>query len=335
MGKRSVTLNLKDAKGIDIARKLMFWSDAVLENFAPKAMRGFGLDYESVAADKPDLVMVSSCMNGQTGPHRNYPGFGAQGSALGGFNALTGWPDYDPMGPFGTITDSLSPRFTAAAIVAAVQYRRRTGRGVHVDVSQVENALFTLSPWLLDYAVNGVTTLRMGNRSVRTAPHGAFPCRDEGEISDRWVAIAVWNDEEWAKLAEIIGVGDATFGTAAARLDRVDEVEGLVAAWTRERTRLEVAEELQAAGIEAVPVADFGDLNDDPQLAHRKHFVTLEHSVLGASGYERNGFRLSGAPSAYPGATPALGQHTDEVLGEILGIGAAERKQLNESGALD
>jgi benzylsuccinate CoA-transferase BbsF subunit len=206
---------------------------------------------------------------------------------------------------------------------------------VHIDVSQVESALFSISPWLLDYAVNGVTTLRNGNRSLRTAPHGAFPCRDEGELSDRWVAIAVWSDAEWAKLADIIGASDATLETLAARLDRVEEVEALVAAWTRDRTRLDVAEELQAAGIEAVPVADFGDLHDDPQLAHRKHFVLLEHTVVGESLYERNGFRLSGAPSSYPAATPALGQHTDDVLGEILGIGKAEREQLGESGALD
>ena len=335
VGKRSVTLNLKDAKGIEIARNLMFWSDAVLENFAPKAMRGFGLDYESVAPDKPDLVMVSSCMNGQTGPHRNYPGFGAQGSALAGFNALTGWPDYEPMGPFGTITDSLSPRFTATAIAAGVAYRKRTGRGVHIDVSQVENALFALSPWLLDYAVNGNTTLRMGNRSLRTAPHGAFPCRDEGEVADRWVAIAVWSDKEWAKLALIMGISDPSLASGAARLVRVDEVEELVAAWTRERSRLEVAIVLQAVGIEAVPVADFGDLHDDPQLAHREHFVSLEHDVLGDSQYERNGFRLDNAPSSYPHASPTLGQHTDDVIGEILGLSGAEREQLTESGALD
>lgn len=335
VGKCSITLDLKNEKGIEVARRLMFWADAVLENFAPKAMRGFGLDYASVAADKPDLVMVSSCMNGQTGPHRNYPGFGAQGSALSCFNHLTGWPDAEPLGPYATITDSLSPRFSAAAIAAAVLYRRRTGRGVHVDVSQVENALYTLSPWLLDYAVNGEITGRIGNRSLRTAPHGAFPCRAEGDLSDRWVAIAVWSDAEWATLAGLLGVDDASLATNEARLERVDEVEALVAHWTRERTRAEVADRLQAAGIEAVPVEDFGDLNDDPQLAHRAHFVELEHGVIGPALYERNGFRLSDAAQGYPGATPALGQHTDHVLGELLGLGADEIQALREAGALD
>jgi benzylsuccinate CoA-transferase BbsF subunit len=334
-GKRSITLNLKDAKGIEIARKLMYWADAVLENFAPKAMRGFGLDYDSVAPDKPDLVMISSCMNGQTGPHRNYPGFGAQGSALACFNFLTGWPDREPMGPFATITDSLSPRFSATAIAAGVLYRRRTGRGVHIDVSQVENALFTLAPWLLDYSVNGKITGRIGNRSLRTAPHGAFPCLAEGEIDDRWVAIAVWNDEEWARLAAIIGLDDPSLAATQARLARVDEVEELVSRWTHGRTRGAVAETLQAAGIEAVPVQDFGDLHEDPQLAHRAHFIPLEHTVTGASLYEHNGFRLSDAPTGYPHATPALGQHTDSVLRELLGLAAAEVDALQQAGALD
>ena len=335
VGKRSITLDLKDAKGIEVAKRLIFWADAVLENFAPKAMRGFGLDYATLAGEKPDLVMVSSCMNGQTGPHRDYPGFGAQGSALSCFNHLTGWPDREPIGPFATITDSLSPRFSAAAIAAGVLYRRRTGRGVHVDVSQVENALYTLSPFLLDYSVNGNLTGRRGNRSPHAAPHGAFPCRPEGDVDDRWVAIAVWNDEEWAKLAALLGLDDRSLGTTSARLARVGEVEAAVAAWTRERTRDEVARQLQAEGIEAVPVSDFGDLNQDPQLARRGHFVELEHAVLGRCVYERNGFRLSDARSGYTRPAPALGQHTEGVLTELLGLAPEEVAALREAGALD
>ena len=330
-GKLSVTLDLKDPGGLEVARKLIHWADGVLENFAPKAMRGFGLDYDSLVADKPDLVMVSSCLNGQTGPHRNYPGFGGQGSALSGYNFVTGWPDREPMGPHGTITDSLSPRFAVSALAAGMLYRRRTGRGVHLDLSQVETAVYTLSPWLLDFAVNGNVTMRMGNRSRRVAPHGAFPCRGE----DRWVAIAVWSDEEWQRLAAIAGLADPTLAALEARLERVDEVEAALAAWTAERSREEVAEQLQSAGIEAVPVADFGDLHDDPQLAHRGHFVDIEHPVLGPNVYERNGFRLSDAPGAYPGPSPTLGQHNDRVLGELLGLDADERRRLADSGALD
>ena len=288
----------------------------MLENFAPKAMRGFGLDYDTIARDKPDLVMVSTCLNGQTGPHRDYPGFGGQGSALSGFNWLTGWPDREPIGPFGTITDSLAPRFAALAMAAGALYRRRTGRGAYFDLSQVEVAQYTLAPWLLDYANNRHIAARIGNRSPRAAPHGAFPCRGE----DRWIAIAVWSDAEWQRLREITGLSVGEGATAAERLARADEIEAALAAWTRSRSREEIAERLQAAGIEAVPVADFCDLLVDPQLAARGHFVALEHPVLGESYYERNGFRLSDAPGGYDRPTPTIGQHNVEVLESLLGL---------------
>ncbi len=331
VGKRSVALNLKHEDGVAVAKRLIFWADGVLENFAPKAMRGFGLDYETLAQERPDLVMVSSCLNGQTGPHKDYPGFGGQGSALSGMNFLTGWPDREPLGPYGTITDSLSPRFGATALAAGILYRRRTGKGVHLDVSQVETALYTLSAWLLDYAVNGNTETRMGNRSLRAAPHGAFACRGV----DRWVAIAIWSDAEWARFAEIAGVRDASLATLGARLGRVDEVEEIVSRFTHERSREEVCEQLQAAGIEAVPVADFGDLHEDPQLEARAHFAALSHPVLGETLYERNGFRLSAAESGYRDATPVLGQHNDLVLRELLGLSAAECERLVASGAVE
>ena len=172
VGKRNLTLNLKQPAGVELVRRLVVeWADAVAENFAPRAMKGFGLDYDSLAAIKPDLVMMSACLNGQTGPHKDYPGFGGQGSALAGYNALTGWPDREPVGPYGTITDSLAPRYVAAALAAGLHYRRRTGHGVYLDLSQVESAIWTLAPWLLDYEIDGVIRLRDGNhhRDARAA----------------------------------------------------------------------------------------------------------------------------------------------------------------------
>lgn len=331
VGKRSITLNLKSEGGVDVARRLIHWADAVLENFAPRAMRGFGLDYESMAKAKPDLVMVSTCLNGQTGPHRNYPGFGGQGSALSGYNAVTGWPDREPMGPYGTITDSLAPRFAATALAAGLFHRRRTGRGLHFDIAQVEAAQYTLAPWILDFANNGRVGPRSGNRSDQAAPHGAFPC--EGD--DRWVVIAAWTDEEWSRLARHVGVDDPTLAVASERLARVDEVEALVANWTKSQTREQVAERLQADGIEAVPVQDFGDVLKDPQLASRGHFEMLEHPCFGPSPYERNGFRLSEAPGSYGRPSPLLGEHTDEVLREILGLAEGEIASLRESGGVE
>jgi crotonobetainyl-CoA:carnitine CoA-transferase CaiB-like acyl-CoA transferase len=334
VGKLSVTLNLKHPDGVAIARRLVQWSDAVAENYAPRAMRGFGLDYDSIKSLKADLVMVSSCLQGQTGPHRDYPGFGGQGSALGGYNLLTGWPDREPVGPYGTITDSLAPRFVATALAAGLLYRRRTGRGLHLDVSQVEAAVYSLSPWVLDYVANGHVGIRQGNRSDRFVPHGAFAC--EGE--DRYVAICCWDDDDWSALAEEMGLESSSsklFASFAERAAHIDEVEALVAAWTAKRNASAVAEELQRAGVEAVPVADLGDACADPQLHHRGHFVTLTHPCMGECGYERNGFRMSDEQSGYEHSSPQLGEHNDFVLGEILGMSSAERRRLEEDGVLE
>jgi crotonobetainyl-CoA:carnitine CoA-transferase CaiB-like acyl-CoA transferase len=313
-GKRTITLNLKHPDAVALAKRLVFeWADAVSENYAPRAMRGFGLDYDTLVAGKPDLVMISACLQGNTGPHRNYPGFGGQGSALAGFNLLTGWPDRAPVGPFGTITDSLAPRFVAAALAAGVLHHRRTGAGMYLDLSQVEAAVYSLSPWLLEYRRNGRVIERSGNddASGRAKVHGAF----RGAGDDRWVAVAAWNEEELAALESVTG-GD---------LD----------AWAATRSPLAAAEALQAAGVEAVPVQDFADAYADPQLAFRKHFVALEHPVLGDGRYERNGFRLSDAPSGYERATPTLGQDNDWVFRDILGLDSAEVERLGAAGALD
>jgi crotonobetainyl-CoA:carnitine CoA-transferase CaiB-like acyl-CoA transferase len=337
VGKKNVALNLKKPEAVALVKRLVTeWCDAVAENYAPKAMKGFGLDYDTLAAIKPDLVMISACLNGQTGPHKDYPGFGGQGAALGGYNALTGWPDREPVGPYGTITDSLAPRFVAAALAAGLLYRRRTGKGVYLDISQVESANWSLSPWLLDYEMGDVIRLRDGNRHAKMCPHGAFPCADEGDVGDRWVAIACPSDTEWDDLRGLLGYED-DFDTAsfASRKDREDEIEARLAAWTSTRTRAEVAEQLQAMGIEAVPVEDFGDLHDDPQLALREHFERHTHAFLGSGLYERNGFRLSDSPSGYDQAGPTLGQDRDWVLRDLLGCTDAEIEAMKASGAVE
>ncbi len=316
VGKRNLTLNLKKPEAVALVIRLVTeWADAVAENYAPKAMKGFGLDYATLAAHKPDLVMVSACLNGQTGPHRDYPGFGGQGSALAGYNALTGWADREPVGPYGTITDSLAPRFVASALAAGLLYHRRTGHGVYLDVSQVESAIYCLSPWLLDYEIDGVINLRDGNNDRRALLHAAFPCADEGEIDDRWVTIACWNQDELDRLHAITGPDVETF--------------------TRARTRLAIAEQLQAAGIEAVPVEDFGDVNDDPQLAYRHHFEPHTNPIVGPGLYERNGFRLSAVPGGYDRSGPTLGQDNEWALKEVLGLDDAEIDALLADGAVE
>ena len=181
--------------------------------------------------------------------------------------------------------------------------------------------MWALSPWLLEYACNGRIVERDGNRSDRAVLHGAYPCAGD----DRWVAVAAWDDDELARLAKVAEL-DAE-GNA--------EVEDALSAWTSTRTPLEVADLLQAAGLEAVPVQDFGECFDDPQLRHRDHFVTLTHPFLGEGAYERNGFRLSDAPSGYARPAPTLGQDNDHVLGEILGLSSTDIGRLATDGVLE
>src|SRR5256712_3955230 len=249
--KLSVALDLSRAEGVAVARRLALWADAVAENFAPGAMAKWGLDYAALVRERPDLVLISTCLNGQTGPERPYPGFGGQGSALAGFNHLTGWPDREPVGPFGTITDSLSPRFAALLLASALLQRHRTGQGQHIDLAQVEGGIVCLTEAMITYAVNGEILGRMGNRSRHEAPHGVFPCAGK----DRWVAIVVHDDEDWRRLVRAMrepeSAADKGLATTAGRLAHVDELERRLAEWTSPRRAADVAEALQAAGVEA------------------------------------------------------------------------------------
>jgi benzylsuccinate CoA-transferase BbsF subunit len=201
----------------------------------------------------------------------------------------------------------------ATALAAALLHHRATGNGVYVDLSQVECAAWTLSDWLLAYRRDGVIGERLGNGHPGAALHGVFPCAGD----DRWVAIACWSDDEVARLWTVVGS------------------DGDLEAWTRDRNALDVATELQAAGIEAVPVQDFADLDVDPQIAARDHWVRREHPDLGPGKYERNGFRIGGLASDYDRAGPTLGQDTEWVLGELLGMSTAEQERLRAEGAFD
>jgi crotonobetainyl-CoA:carnitine CoA-transferase CaiB-like acyl-CoA transferase len=333
-GKQSLTLNMKDPRGVEIAKRLVRRADAVSENFAPKAMASWGMDYATLAKDKPDLVMISACLQGQTGPHKDYPGFGGQGAALSGYNFLTGWPDREPLGPHGTITDSLAPRFVAAALAAGLWHHRETGEGCYLDLSQVEAALFTLSPWLLDYAVNGTVYGREGNRSDHMTPHGIFPCADVDGLGDRWVAVACRDDNEWASLAGLLGRDDNGLATFEQRKMRADELEKLVADWTSRRTPTQAAEELQNAGVTAYEVHDFGTLHDDAQLEERGHFGQLEHPRLGMHHYEQSGIRNRQLNNGVRSPGPLLGQHNEQVLTQLLGMEPDEIARLAADGVL-
>ena len=324
VGKRNVTLNLKHPDAVALVRRLVVeWADAVAENFAPRAMQGFGLDYDALAAIKPDLVMISACLNGQTGPHKDYPGFGGQGSALAGFNCAhrlarprAGRPArHDHRLARAPLRRDRARR--RAALPPAHRPRRRTSTS-----RRSRRAIYTLSPWLLDYERDGDDPAARRQPPRRRGAARRVPVRRRRRRRRPLGRDRVLDRRRVGALAASIGVDDPALATLDARRARIDEVEALVAAWTRDARRLEVAEQLQAAGIEAVPVEDFGDLHDDPQLAHRDHFVPLTHPFLGDGLYERNGFRLSRRAGGYDRAGPTLGQDNDWVLGDLLGLDA-------------
>ncbi|MFC2034467.1 CaiB/BaiF CoA transferase family protein, partial [Chloroflexota bacterium] len=191
-GKLDIALNLRNPKGVEITKKLVARADIVVENFAGGVMARLGLGYEDLKKVKPDIIMISSCMQGQTGPWAQSPGLGSHLAGLMGFNEIAGWPDREPA-ELGVYTDYVAPQISALAIMAALDYRRRTGKGQYFDFSQGEASLHFLGPLLLDYSVNKRVATRMGNRYPYAAPHNAYRCRGE----DRWCAIAVFTDEEW------------------------------------------------------------------------------------------------------------------------------------------
>ncbi|HEX9530937.1 MAG TPA: CoA transferase, partial [Acidimicrobiales bacterium] len=238
--KLGIGLDIARPEGQEVAQRLAAWADVVLESFTPRTLRGLGLHYEDLRTVNPSLVMLSTCMQGQTGPCRDYRGFGQLMGALTGFYEVTGWPDRGPTMVWGAYTDFVAQRFCATALIAAIDHRQRTGEGQHIDVSQLEASLQVLGPELLDYAANDRVVTRQGNRDPSAAPHGIYPCRPigPGPGGERWIAIVVEDDEQWEALVAALGrpawATAGTLGTVRGRKANEDEIEGRLAEWTAE-----------------------------------------------------------------------------------------------------
>ncbi|MGI9599378.1 MAG: CaiB/BaiF CoA transferase family protein [Acidimicrobiales bacterium] len=331
-GKMSMTLDMSKPEGRDVVLDLVKWADVVCESFSPKAMRGWGLGYEDLKAVKPDLIMTSSCLFGQSGPLSTLAGFGTMGAALSGFYDVTGWPDREPAGCFAAYTDYISPRFLSAAILAAVEHRDRTGEGQYIDLSQAEASISFLSPAVLDYTVNGNEFARPGNRHPTMVPHGVFPV--EGD--DRWIAIACQSDEQWQALCSLAGIGGALAeADGAERKTREEEIEGQIAGWTAGHDGYELQKALQSAGVAAHMVQNSIDLASDPQLAHREHFIAGEHAENQTMYVEGSRFKMSRTPAQITQAGPTLGQHTFDVLLGVLGYDDEKLSELVVAGVLE
>jgi crotonobetainyl-CoA:carnitine CoA-transferase CaiB-like acyl-CoA transferase len=283
--------------------------------------------------------MLSTSINGQTGPLSKLAGYGNIGAALSGFQAIVGWPDGSPIGPFGPYTDYVGPRFSLAALLAAVDHRRRTGRGAYLDVAQVEAGVWLQAPEIADHAANGTILERLGNADREFAPHGVFPALpDEGSDEPRYVAVAVVTDDQWRALSNAMQrpdlADDHQLTDVAGRRKRAVELEAAVADWTGRQTAGEVETQLQLVGVPAHISADSRDFCTDPQLIHRHHLITVPHPLHGTTVVEGPRYQLSETPGEVLSAAPTFGQHNRQVLTELLGYDHERVEELESAGVL-
>ncbi len=317
-GKLGIGIDIGSGAGREVILDLVRWADVVLESFSPRAMRNWGLDYESLRAINPGIVMMSSCLFGQTGPLSTLAGYGTMASALTGFTSLTGWPDRAPCGPYGAYTDYISPRFGNALLFAAIDHQRRTGEGQYIDFAQAEGALHALAPAILDYSINGRVQARSGTSDPNHHPHGVFPC-SAAAGEQRWIALACENDTQRRALTVLVGGLD----------------DASISKWTAAHQVDSAASTLQAVGVPAHPVQNSPECLIDPQLLHLGHFIELPHSEMETVTIEGSRVRFSATPAVVSAAAPTIGQHTYEVLTEFLGYSDDRFSELLVSGALE
>jgi crotonobetainyl-CoA:carnitine CoA-transferase CaiB-like acyl-CoA transferase len=319
--KYSLSIDLNHPQGLALAWELIKWADIMTETFSPGTMQKWGLDYENVKKVKPDTIYLSSSMQGPGGPHSCYMGFGQNAVNLCGFSEVSGWPDRMPSAPYGAYTDYIAPRFNAAALIAALIYRRKTGKGQWLDQSQLESSIHFFAPPIMDYSINGRIMQRQGNRYPLACPHGVFQCKGD----DSWIAIAVFTDAEWRAFRKALGSPEWTrkdeFSTLPKRKNNEDELEPLVTAWTLNYRAEDAENLLQRAGVAANVVERSSDIFRDPQLQHRRYFTRLNHPISGRPAYEPQAcFILSKTPREILRPSPCMGEHNGYVLKELLNL---------------
>lgn len=345
--KRGVTIDMKHPLALGVIRRLISQSDIVTNNFAPGVMEKFGLGPEDAKHIKPDIIYLAMSMQGSLGPQRNFRGTGSSIAALTGIQQLSGMPGRVPAGTGTNYPDHLpNPCHAAFALLAALRHRRRTGKGQFIDFAQTEPMLALMGPTFLDLTVNGNLQQRRGNEHPWAVPHGVYPCAGK----DRWIAITVMDDRQWASLAELITESSSPAGTLqgdpAWALDERwrtmpkrfqdralidDRIGGFTAACDAQELMLK----LQARGIPAGAVQDARDVTrHDPQLAHRNHWVRLPHAEMGKPLYNALPFRFSGMAVLPTRSAPLLGEHTREVLRDVLAYSESEIDTLEAAQVL-
>ncbi len=332
--KYGVTINLKAGGGVELAKTLIGWADIVIENFTPGTLKKLGLGYDDMRKVNADIILLSSCNQGQTGPHAFHPGFGSHLSSLCGFTYMTGYPDRMPCILYGPYVDHVGVGYGVIAAVAALEHRRRTGQGQFVDLAQYEVGIQFMIPALLEYMANHRVIERDGNRHAFAAPHNTYPCKGE----DCWCVISVFNDHEWKALCKCMGreelISDPRFKTALGRKEHEERVDEEVARWTLGLTREEIFKKLQTHGVKAGMVENMEDLLGDPQLRHRKFWAPLDHPEVGTYHAEGPPFGFSKTPFKIDRPAPRIGEHNEFVFKKVLGLSSEEYDRLVREGVI-
>ena len=334
--KLAITLNMAHPEAKDIIHRLVEASDVVMENFAPRVMSNWGLSYEKLVEVKPDIIMLSMSGMGQTGPWRDFVALGPTIQALSSITYLTSAPGSPPSGLGHSYADPVAGLFAALAVLAALGYRSKTGRGLYIDISEYEAMCSLLGPAILDYTVNHSAATPQGNDPgyIPAAPYGCYKCVGE----DRWCVIAVFTEEEWQALCRVLGdpawSREEKFSTFSGRRRNSEELDKLLEQWTVKRTPEGIVNLLQQADICAGIVKDAEDLANDPQLKARNFFVQAEHPVLGKTISDGTPIKLSRTPAKFSRAAPLLGQDDHYVYRELLGMSEEELSRYIDEGAI-
>jgi crotonobetainyl-CoA:carnitine CoA-transferase CaiB-like acyl-CoA transferase len=333
MNKLGVTVDLRKPEGAELIKRLAGVSDVVVDNMRAGSMERLGLGYEALREVDPGIIVLSSTGRGSQGPERHYAGYATIHCAIGGSAHITGYPDEPPSTTTGDV-DLMNATAAAFAVVAALHHRAETGEGQFIDFSQCEGVTSLIGEVLLDFEMNGRSPGRTGNRDELMAPHNLYPCWGV----DRWAALAVETDEEFAALAQVMGrpelADDPRFADAASRKQNEAELDALIAEWTRSRDRDRVVEILSEAGLAAAPSRNAEELARDPHLRERGAFVEVDHPEVGRREFAGAPWKMSDyePPARH---APLLGEHNDHVFGELLGLSDGELTDLRSQGVIE
>jgi benzylsuccinate CoA-transferase BbsF subunit len=332
--KYSINLDMKTEQAREIITRLIAISDVVLENFSARGMKALGFDYHRLREINPRIVYCSMAGFGHRGPYKNYVAYGPMQESQAGIVNLTGWPDGQPSRVGTSYPDAAGGVSAAFSIVAALRHARRTGKGQWIDLGQTLTAAALTDTAVIEYTVNGEVQQRNGDLHRFFAPHNVYPCSGE----DRWCAISVENDVEFAALAAAIGQSelahDARFATNAARIQHRKELDDIISTWTEQYDHYEAMRHLQAAGIAAGAVLSTGEFVEDEQIKTRGFMERFDHPVAGEKLYPGVPFKMSETPGYIHRPAPCLGADTEHILKNILGMSDQEIKQLDDAGVL-